>query len=386
MAEAPVAATPTISYQPVHPYDQWIESLGVPIFRGYYIEDLRTMELGYWDRRGCDVAFLQLAGQEGVSGASIIEIPPGATLPPFRMAIDDLAYVVQGRGLTTIWAEERPQVTFEWQKHSMFLIPANYTYQLSNTQGNQSVRILLTNGLPTAMTAIPNPEFYFDSPVVDLSVLYGEDEHSFYSEATVMRNSERGAEGGSMRNIWVGNFFPNMLAWDRLDPFKGRGAGGRVVWIRFPSSLHGSHMSVFDVGTYKKGHRHGPGVVIVIPSGEGFSIMWPVDGGEKVLIPWHEASVFVPPNRWWHQHFNAGGTPARYLALHAPTGMPTGAGSFTDSAGERITNRERDQIEYPDEDPWIRQTFEAELAKRGVQSRMPEEAYRDRDFEWDYRE
>jgi hypothetical protein len=145
-------------------------------------------------------------------------------------------------------------------------------------------------------------------------------------------------------------------------------------------------MSVFPARTYKKGHRHGPGVVIVIPTGEGYSVLWPEQGAEKIVVPWHEGSVFVPPNRWFHQHFNAGGTDARYVALHAPTGMPTGAASFTDSAGERITNRESDQIEYPDEDPWIRQRFESELAKKGLTSLMPDEAYRDRSYEWKYKE
>src|SRR4029453_6792991 len=72
--------TPTVAYSRVHPADRWLESIGVPVFHGYYIEDLRTMGLGYWDRRGCEVAFLELAGQEGVSGASLIEIPPGKTL------------------------------------------------------------------------------------------------------------------------------------------------------------------------------------------------------------------------------------------------------------------------------------------------------------------
>jgi len=376
---APATTTEgTIAYQRVHPYDKWVESLGVPVFRSYYIEDLRTLELGRWDQHDCDVAFLQLAGQEGVSGAYLIEIPPGKTLPAFRIAIDNLAYVVEGRGLTALWAGDKPKVTFEWQKHSMFLVPANHSYQLTNAQGNQPVRILFTNGLPTAMTAVPNPEFYFESPYVDLSILYDDDE--FYSEAKVMKDTT-----GRMRNVWVCNFFPDMLAWDRLDPFKGRGAGGRVVWVTFPKSIHGSHMSVFDQGTYKKGHRHGPGVVIVIPTGEGFSVMWKEQGAEKIVIPWHEGSVFVPPNRWWHQHFNAGAEPARYIALHAPTGMPTGAASFTSTSGERITNREEDQIEYPDEDPWIRQNFEEELARRGVKSRMPEIAYQDRNYEWDYR-
>jgi hypothetical protein len=53
---------------------------------------------------------------------------------------------------------------------------------------------------------------------------------------------------------------------------------------------------------------------------------------------------------------------------------------------EKIQNRERDQIEYPNEEPWIRQKFEAELAKRGIRSLMPEEAYRDRNYEWKYDE
>jgi hypothetical protein len=42
----------------------------------------------------------------------------------------------------------------------------------------------------------------------------------------------------------------------------------------------------------------------------------------------------------------------------------------------------KNQIELPDEDPWIRQRFEEELAKRGQASHMPAEAYTDREFKW----
>jgi len=75
-------------------------------------------------------------------------------------------------------------------------------------------------------------------------------------------------------------------------------------------------MSVFPAQTYKKGHRHGPGRAIVIPGGEGYSILWPHETAEKIVIPWHEASLFTPPGRWFHQHFNLGEGPGRYLALH----------------------------------------------------------------------
>ena len=45
----------------------------------------------------------------------------------------------------------------------------------------------------------------------------------------------------------------------------------------------------------------------------------------------------------------------------------------------------RDQIEYSEEEPWIRQKFAEELAKRGTQSKMPEEAYTNPDYQWSFK-
>jgi hypothetical protein len=49
---------------------------------------------------------------------------------------------------------------------------------------------------------------------------------------------------------------------------------------------------------------------------------------------------------------------------------------------EKIEDRAKDQIEYPDEEPWIRRKFAEELSTRGVTSLMPDEAYSNRDYEW----
>ena len=51
-------------------YDRWMKSKGIPIHRGYFIEDLRTIELEWWEERGCKSAFIQLLGQEGVSAVA----------------------------------------------------------------------------------------------------------------------------------------------------------------------------------------------------------------------------------------------------------------------------------------------------------------------------
>ena len=124
----------------VYTYDEWMAAQGIPIYRGYYIEGLRTLQLGWWDARGCNSAFIQLVGQEGVTSARVTEIKPGETLPPLKFALDEIVYVIEGRGLTTIWSgEKRPKKTFEWQKHSMFLLPHNYTHQFTNMQGDKQI-------------------------------------------------------------------------------------------------------------------------------------------------------------------------------------------------------------------------------------------------------
>ncbi len=352
-------------------YDRWMNEQGVPVHRGYYLEDLRNVEVGPWSLRECDAAFIQLEGMPGVVEGRVQEIPPGGTLKPFKQAIDEMVYVLSGQGTTVVWSSEGSERhTFEWSPRSLFLIPRNSWAQFNNMHGDRPVRLLHYNYLPIAMSAIPNPAFFFNNPFEE-DVLSGQE---FYSEAEAT-TQEHVAEGAAGRTLWFGNFFPDMGVWDKLMHRPGRGSVNRSVYMQIPGSELHAHMSVFPTGTYKKGHRHGPGRVIVIPGGEGYSIMWQ-EGKEKVVVPWHEASCFVPPDRWFHQHFNLGATHGRYLALHPPNQFM--------GMSEQVQNLSEDQIEYPNEEPWIRQMFEEELAKRDIPCGMPDGAYRDVNYQWDY--
>jgi hypothetical protein len=247
------------------------------------------------------------------------------------------------------------------------MIPRNHTYQFTNMDGTRRVRLMHYNYLPVVMELVPDPDFLFNNPHARRAEPGSNGDLYAAAQEVVLDDGKR------TRVIWTGNFFPDMAAWDKLTSWAHRGAGGQHLTLRFPESPVRSHMSVFPSRTYKKAHRHGPGVVIVIPAGEGFSLMWP-EGSEKVEIPWHEASVFVPPDLWFHQHFNVGAAPARYLAFHMPL--------FMRMSGEKIMDPARDQIEYVNEDAWVRQKFEEELGKRGLTSLMPAEAYTDPNHPW----
>jgi len=324
-----------------------MESLGVPIHKGFFIEDLRTVALGWWEERQCMTAFIQLTGGEGVTSTRITEIPPGKTINPPKFSIDEVIYVVSGRGLTTLWYDNtRAKKSFEWQQHSMFMIPHGCHHQFSNMQGDKPVRLLHYSYLPMAMSAIPDPDFFFNNPYPFPDALSSQED--FYSEAKMFRPREDDATPG-VRPYWSGNFFPDMRAWDKLDERAARGARSKSVFIQFTDSEVTAHMSVFPARTYKKAHRHGPGRAILIPGGEGYSIMWE-EGKEKIVVPWHECSMFTPPNRWFHQHFNVSASAARYLALHPPMQFH--------GKSEKVEAVAKDQIEYPEEDPFIRKKFE----------------------------
>ncbi len=100
--------SPTEQRRSKYFYDEWVESLGLPVHRGHYQSDLRTIDLEWWEERQCNAAFLQMRGMEGVSEARIVEIPPGKTLPPLKMAIGETVYVLSGSGLASLWAGVGP--------------------------------------------------------------------------------------------------------------------------------------------------------------------------------------------------------------------------------------------------------------------------------------
>ena len=78
--------------------------------------------------------------------------------------------------------------------------------------------------------------------------------------------------------------------------------------------------------------------------------------------------MIVPPNLWFHQHFNTGDGPARYLAFKAEgVAIRNAQGVPKAWISKRLGG---DQIDYADEAPRIRQWFTEALKQKGLESRM----------------
>jgi hypothetical protein len=83
--------------------------------------------------------------------------------------------------------------------------------------------------------------------------------------------------------------------------------------------------------------------------------------------------MIVPPNNVFHQHFNTGTAPARYLAFkHEVVSIRNAQGVPKAWISRRIGG---DQIDYADEKPIVRSLFSEELGKHGLAPKM-DEAYK----------
>ncbi len=129
-------------------YDRWIESEGLPVVSGSHVQDVRTLELGDWPRRGGKGAYLSFSDQR-VADGYVCEIAAGASLAPQRHLFEEIVLIAEGRGATTVWYDEARKRTFEWEAGSLFAIPLNAWHQHFNT-GPEPCRFVALHA-PTAV-------------------------------------------------------------------------------------------------------------------------------------------------------------------------------------------------------------------------------------------
>ncbi len=340
----------------VHAYQDWQGAQKIPIHTGFFIEDLGKVEVAPWDLKGGLGAFINLEGTGGTNDGYVCEIPPGKHLKPQRHMYEEMVFIVEGHGATNVWQKEGKKHTFEWHPGSLFAIPLNAYYQHFNGQGNSPARYFAVTNAPFVMNLYHNVDFVFGNDFSFSDRFSPGDEDYFRSEGQVW---------GDKLSV---NFVANTREMQLYDRGK-RGSSNRGVLFDLAGNVMGAHISQFGIGRYKKAHRHGPGAHVIILTGQGYSYLWP-EGSERIEVSWKSGSVVVPPNQWFHQHFNSGSEPARYLALrwnnwryYLPmmSDRPPVDKSVKEGGG---------QIEYEDEDREIHGIFEAKLAKAGARCRM----------------
>jgi gentisate 1,2-dioxygenase len=365
----------------VNPFEEWLKQENLPVYRDYGIRDLRAIEVKPWKRMGTLGAYLDLKGGEGVNNAYVCEISPGGSTQPQRYLFEEVIYILSGEGESTIWNPGGHKQVVKWKPGSILGPPLNAWRQHFN-RGTVPVRLLAITNAPVLIDLFHNADFVFNNDYVFRDRYNGEadefaaGEDKLHQKKTTVESSEQ--RGGVY--TWESDFIPNARTMG-LAVSRERGAGNSRIELQLADNTMQAHISEFEVGTYKKAHRHGPGSHVVMLNGRGYTMMWKgslkySDAPEKERVDFIEGSIFVPPDGWFHQHFNTGPDPARYLA--ATWGgdgkwfmRSLGGGGRTHRLGKTSTRKGGNLIEYEDEDPAIRDIYTAELSKSGIQMKMP---------------
>jgi mannose-6-phosphate isomerase-like protein (cupin superfamily) len=350
-------------------YLDWIAGEGVPVVQDYGIY-LFEVETRPWPRFGIKGAACHCEGRGDFASMFLFEIPPGGSGLPQRHLYEEVIYVLEGTGSTQIEFADGTTRNFEWGPRSLFAVPMNAKHRHFNGSGQNRALFVSTNDMPLIMNLFHNETFVFDTN---------------FEFAERIGKSEYFSGGGDLilvrpgNHMWETNFVPDLEKM-KLTEWEERGAGSSIIlFVLADGNMH-AHISEMPIGTYKQGHRHGPGAHVMIVTGTGYSLFWWEGEKDYKRLDWKHGMVFPPPGGQWHQHFNTGTVPARYLAtsvgsIRYPLTALKRRSTGTTSKGAKIavatsTKEGGDQIDYEDQDPRIHPMFVAEMRRNGARARM----------------
>src|SRR3954453_2101287 len=114
------------------PYTRWVKQQGLEIESAIYVRNLHAIELKDWPARGGKGVFLNHDASRTSNDAYVCEIPPGKELAPQRQLFEEMIYILDGRGSTSVWNDAGKKLTFEWKAGAIFAVPLNTTHQHFN--------------------------------------------------------------------------------------------------------------------------------------------------------------------------------------------------------------------------------------------------------------
>jgi quercetin dioxygenase-like cupin family protein len=342
-------------------YDLFVKREGVPVIRGLWVEDVMNLPLAPWQRLGGFGAYINLTGS-GINtsyiaiDAYVAEVAPAESLKPERHVFEEIIYVLKGKGTTVVWSADGKEQRFDWREGALFAIPLNARHQIVNQDKSNPARIFACTFAPTMINLLHNEQFIFANSF-DFTDRYAGEDNYFNGAGTFIDK--------------------RLLDVNFVEDIRGLNADGAVsesnsddvslLYVEMGCNTMSVHRMEFPVGTYAPAHRHEPGAHILILSGQGYSLHWLDDKEEPLRIDWKAGSVFAPPEQWYHQHFNSGPTPAKYIAFKPRGRKFRTKGKFMNNVSQRQGGT---LIEYADENPDIRALYERECARNGVTVNM----------------
>jgi mannose-6-phosphate isomerase-like protein (cupin superfamily) len=311
----------------VDPYQEWAKGQGIPIHTGAAV-DLLAAETKPWARFGVAGAFCHLDGRDDFLTVFLIELAPNAASAPQKHLYEEVCYVLSGDGATEFELADGRKQSIEWGPRSLFAVPMNARYRHRNASGAPA-RLAAVNDLRYLFSLYRNEQFMFDTPAA-----FPERETGRYSVADA--------------------------------------AAATPEALTLASGTLGADIVELPPGMYQQAARQMQGSHLFGVAGEGYTLAWEEGMPDFARTDWRHGIVYAPPGLAFHQHFNAGAEPARYLevqlgSLHHPM-LRSRRAAYGDTTVYAAGNA---TIAYAAQDPRVHKTWLDAIAGKGVTPRLP---------------
>lgn len=349
------ASAPRLPWPQTTPYEQWCERQQIPIVRGFHVPDLTEVETAPWEAVGAAGAIVCLDGADETNGSYLLKVDAGEATRWSRHVYEELFYAAAGRGRVELRIDGRI-TSKEWQTGAVFAPPLNIEYRIL---ADSAATLYCVNAAPPVMNLFHDMRFVDENPFsfADRLAPVGDGGRGYFDNRGRLWRRSDGA------GVWETTWVDDVNSFE-VPHLAKRGGDGQMVTFQLGDGSLIAHISQFPSGRYKKAHRHGPGANIVILGGQGYSLLWARDGDEPQRVDWAPNSIFVPPDMWWHQHFNSGKEPVRYVALRWGSRKHLINHNYEGTLVDR--RQGGNQIEYDEQSPRIDELFAAECARHGV--------------------
>ena len=244
------------------PYLRWVRGEGLDIITAHYVPQPahRRAEAMGAPRRQRGV-FINHEASRTSNDCYVCEIPPGRKLAPHRQLFEEMVFILNGRGSTTVWNNAGQRITFEWKAGAIFGIPLNCWHQHFNGSGQEPARYVAVTNSPPVINLYEDVDFVFNSKRDFKSRFTGEPD--YFAAA---RSEQEGALDT--------NFIADAVNLP-LSIAEERGAGGGHIRFNWPRARCPATSRNSRSAPTRRRMRHGPGAHVIILTGEGYSLMWP---------------------------------------------------------------------------------------------------------------
>ena len=243
---------------------------------------------------------------------TLIEIPPGKSLPPHRHLAEEAIYVVSGKGSVEMWtsdATKEKKEKYVWAEGDYLSPTLNAWHQFFNTSADTPARILTVTTAPLTEGVFENAALLNSSDAIFA-------DRWKYSVGRKAEYVGGATEGPNTVRMSVGHILPDLIN----RPMNDRGEGQLGITVTPDGDMAGNRLLEMEVREFTNAnattpeHRHAWETVYIILKGGGHATLQR-EGEPERRINWEAGDMFLVGANEYHNHRPRTGVGDRFLQI-----------------------------------------------------------------------